>query len=202
MEMKSWNVSGSYYEVCNCEAICPCRRQDGKKGGKATYDTCDFALSWAIEKGAADATDLTGLKVVMAGTFDRENDGAWKVMLYIDDQATPAQRDALEAVFLGKTGASGEIGFTANIAEIESVKSARIELDHTRAKERIGIVPVLSVKTREAVTHDFTVSCGIPGHDFPGQEIIADHVVLHDGPWDWEFRGKCGFATRFAYAST
>ena len=41
-----WAVSGSYYEVCNCEAICPCRRHGARKGGRSTYGTCDFALSW------------------------------------------------------------------------------------------------------------------------------------------------------------
>jgi hypothetical protein len=46
-----WRVSGSYYEVCNCEAICPCRRSGDAMGGRATYDTCDFALSWWIQDG-------------------------------------------------------------------------------------------------------------------------------------------------------
>jgi hypothetical protein len=55
MELTTWTVSGSYYEVCNCEAICPCRRQGGQKGGKATHDTCDFALSWWIKDGRAGA---------------------------------------------------------------------------------------------------------------------------------------------------
>ena len=41
-----WTVAGSYYEVCNCEAICPCRRSAGAKGGRPSYENCDFALSW------------------------------------------------------------------------------------------------------------------------------------------------------------
>jgi hypothetical protein len=31
--MQPWSIAGSYYEVCNCEAICPCRRSRGEKGG-------------------------------------------------------------------------------------------------------------------------------------------------------------------------
>jgi hypothetical protein len=30
-----WRVSGSYFEVCTCEAICPCRRHGSRKGGRA-----------------------------------------------------------------------------------------------------------------------------------------------------------------------
>ena len=55
--------------------------------------------------------------------------------------------------------------------------------------------------TREPVAHDFTVSCGIPGHDHTGQEIRAEIFQYRDGVYDWEFRGTCGFATEFAYAS-
>ena len=81
------------------------------------------------------------------------------------------------------------------------MKSASIELDHTSARERIEISPYLTVRTREAVPHDFTVSCGIPGHDHPGQEIRAETFRYEDTPLDWEVRGKCGFATNFAYSS-
>ena len=53
--LSPWAVSGSYYEVCNCEAICPCRRSRGEKGSRPTYDLCDFALSWWIKQGRAGA---------------------------------------------------------------------------------------------------------------------------------------------------
>jgi hypothetical protein len=200
MDWMPWSVSGSYYEVCNCEAICPCRRQGNRKGGKATYDTCDFALSWWIKNGRAGAIELAGLKVVMAGRFARENPDLWSVVLYIDELSTPEQKAALTALFLGRAGGTS-LGFTAWIGEVHETRNARIELDHTPDTQRIDVPPYLTVKTRERVSHDFSVSCGIPGHQFPGHEIRAEIVRYHDGPFDWEFRGKCGFATDFTYTS-
>jgi hypothetical protein len=197
----SWSVSGSYYEVCNCEAICPCRRSDGAMGGRPMYETCDFALSWWIKEGAAGEIDLAGLKVVLAGRWVTTPGDPWHVTLYLDDRATPAQRDALTAVFLGRAGGWPQKSFAANIVEVHAVKSATIALDHSRAHERIDVAPYLSVRTRETVPHDFTVSCGIPGHEHPGQEIRAEIFRYQDGPYDWEFRGKCGFATDFAYSA-
>ena len=35
-----WRIAGSYFESCNCEAICPCRKIDGVPGGRSTYDEC------------------------------------------------------------------------------------------------------------------------------------------------------------------
>jgi hypothetical protein len=197
-----WAVSGSYYEVCNCEAICPCRRSGGAKGGRPTYETCDFALSWWIKQGHAGAVDLAGLKVVMAGRWETTPGDPWHVTLYVDERATEEQKAALTEVFLGRAGGLPQMGYAGNIVEVFAVKSANIELDHTRAKEKIDVAPFLSVRTREAVEHAFTVSCGIPGHDRPGQEIVAEVFRYQDAPYDWEFRGKCGFATEFAYTSS
>jgi hypothetical protein len=169
--------------------------------GKSSYDTCDFALSWWIKQGHAGSIDLAGLKVVMAGRWETTPGDPWRVILYIDDRATTEQRDALAAIFLGRGGGPVQKGFASCIVEVYAVKSASIELDHTRTQERIQIQPYLTVRTREAVPHDFTVSCGIPGHDHPGQEIRAEIFRYKDAPFDWEIRGKCGFSTEFAYAS-
>jgi hypothetical protein len=197
-----WNVSGSYFEVCNCEAVCPCRRRDGQKGGIATYETCDFALSWWIKDGRAGAIDLAGTKVVMTGSFVEKGSNPWSVILYVDDRATEAQRAALVELFLGRAGGSAQKNFAMYIAEVHATKTARIELDHTPNAERIDVAPYLTVRTREAAAVPAgSVSCGIPGHDHPGQEIVAEIFRYQDPPYDWEFRGKCGFATTFSYSS-
>jgi len=201
VDLSDWSVSGSYYEVCSCEAICPCRRSRGEKGGRPTYDPCDFALSWWIKDGRAGAIDLTGLKVVMVGRWEVKPDNPWHVILYVDDRATPAQNDALAAVFLGRAGGLPARGFGSNIVEVHEVRRATIELDHTPAKERMEVAPFLTVRTREAVDHDFTVSCGIPGHDHPGHEIRAEVFRVQAPPYDWELHGRCGFFTDFAYSS-
>ena len=200
-DLLPWAVAGSYYEVCSCEAICPCRRQGGGKAGRPSYETCDFALSWWIKKGSAGAIDLADLKVVIVGRWEVKPGDPWHVVLYVDDRATAAQKDALTAVFLGRAGGAIARGFAANIVEVHAVESATIDLDHTPARERIEVAPYLIVKTREAVLHDFTVTCGIPGHDHPGQEIRADVFRYQAPPYDWELRGRCGFFTDFAYSS-
>ena len=169
--------------------------------GKPSYETCDFALSWWIKKGHAGAVDLAGSKIVMAGRWETTPGDPWRVTLYIDDRATTEQKDALAAIFLGRAGGQLQKSFAANIVEVYAIKSATLELDHTRVRERIEIPPYLTVRTREAVPHDFTVTCGIPGHDHPGQEIRADVFRYKDAPFDWELRGKCGFSTDFAYSS-
>ena len=55
-----WRIRGTYFESCNCDAICPCRRIDGVRGGRSTHGVCLGVLSWLIEEGSVDGTDLSG----------------------------------------------------------------------------------------------------------------------------------------------
>src|SRR5262245_40019076 len=125
----TWSVAGSYYEVCNCEAVCPCRRSAGRPTGQPMYENCDFALSWWIKEGHAGAIDLAGLKVVMAGRWENKTANPWRVILYVDERATPAQKDVLTSIFLGRAGGHPGRSFGSNIVQVYAVRSARIELD-------------------------------------------------------------------------
>jgi hypothetical protein len=105
--MSAWRVAGSYLESCNCEAICPCRRIDGVMGGRSTYGICLGALSWRIVEGHVDAVKLDGLGVVLASRYSDDEEGSpWSFVLYLDDRADEAQREALEAIFTGRLGGS------------------------------------------------------------------------------------------------
>jgi hypothetical protein len=195
----SYQIQGSYYEACNCEAICPCRRQNGVAGGRASYDTCDFILSWAIDKGHADAVDLSGIAVCMAGRYRDDEDGSpWSVFIYVDEKATDAQMAALAEIFQGNAG--GSVLFTGNISTVLGITRARISLDHRPGQETVSIGGIGSVRVESYVDFDGTVSCGIPGHNHPGRESVSS-LALNDGPLSWDYQGRCGFSTDFAYAS-
>jgi hypothetical protein len=121
---KSWSISGSYYESCNCQAVCPCRRLNGAPGGKSTYGICQFLLSWDIHRGMAQGVDLTGRQVVMAGFYDDAERGSpWSIKLFIDDRAPDAPLRQLERIFLGKAG--GNMPFTSNISGHRICRRAR-----------------------------------------------------------------------------
>ena len=90
-----WRVSGSYFESCNCDAICPCRRVDGVPGGRSTQSECVGVLSWLIEQGAAGEIDLSGIPVALASRYsDDESGSPWTWILYLDAGAASEQRAA------------------------------------------------------------------------------------------------------------
>jgi hypothetical protein len=59
----------------------------------------------------------------------------------------------------------------------------------------------LAASAAFAVQSDQPISCGIPGHDHPGQEVVADQFRVDDPPLRWNVHGRCGFAADFHYTS-
>jgi hypothetical protein len=134
--LDDWHVKGSYFEACNCEAICPCRWQGGRRLATASsYGVCDFALSWRVLDGHAGNRDLGGLCVVMAGIY---GDGLpWHVSLYVDERADAAQYEALTNSFLGRAG--GTLLYSPwNDSENDTIADALIESE-SRGEELLDL---------------------------------------------------------------
>jgi hypothetical protein len=199
-----WDISGSYFEACNCTAICPCRSIGGAPGSRSTYGICEFALSWRIIDGYADDARLDSLVVVLAGWFDdsHEPSSPWTVKLYVDDGADQTQSAALADIFLGRAGGTVFANYGQAIGTIHHVRPARIALSHERRRWRIRADAYVSVWAVDPVDADGAVSCGIPGHDRPGQEVVSDELRVDDAPLSWDVRERCGFASDFHYVSS
>lgn len=201
-DIQSWKLKGIYFEVCNCDAICPCRRVDGEPGGSSTTGTCEFAVSWKVDEGEADGVDLTGTSIVMAGYFtDEESMSPWTIIFYVDDRCSDEQAKALQTIFSGNAGGDPASRFAGAFGEIIEVRRARIELDHTDDQQRMKIGEFVDVRVKGHFEHEGIVTCGLTSHDRPGTELVAEHMRVNDGRLKWEWLGKCGFTTPFAYSS-
>jgi hypothetical protein len=202
----NWRVRGSYFEACNCEAICPCRAVGGRPGGSSTYGECFGGLSWHIQSGYADSLDLSDLRTVMS---IRYYDGVvpstpWEVVLYVDDHADEERLQALAAIFLGRAGGSVAALYGPAIGEVHAVRRARINLEHVAPRKRIDVVGYLTVEAEGEASKAGDVQCGIPGYDHPGTELHGDALRSTDPKLRWEVRGRrnAAFATDFDYASS
>ena len=199
-----WRISGTYLEACNCEAICPCRRIGGRAGGRSTFGICLGSLSWQIETGAAGGEDLSGLRAVLANRYDDDEAGSpWSFVLYLDERADERQRAALEGIFLGRLGGTPEVQFpwVWKPSSMLAVRSVAIEIDHTPGRGWFRAGSQVSVKIREPVGKQETVTCVIPGHDRSGREVIAELLSVEDGSLEFELSGSCGYEATFDYSS-
>jgi hypothetical protein len=198
----SWRIRGSYFESCNCDAICPCRRIDGLPGGRSTHGVCMGVLTWLIEEGAADDIELSGLPVTLAARYSDDEPGSpWTWILYLHAHATEEQRSALEGIFTGRLGGDAESHFpwAWKASELVAVRPVEIEVDHTWRRQRLRIRDRVSVRIRDRYAGAETVTCVIPGHERAGEELVADGLVVSDGPLEYECHDVCGYGATFDY---
>ncbi len=205
MSAAEWQVAGTYFEGCNCEAICPCRSVHGRPGGPSTYGVCFGGLSWQILRGHADGLSLVGRSVVLSLWYadNVSPTTPWRVVLYIDDGADDEQAEALADIFLGRAGGTVARLYAPAIGEVLAVRRARITLEHRTPRKRIGVVGYLTVEAEGAASVEGDVRCGIPGFDHPGTELYADVLQSTDPDLSWQIVGKrhASFATDFDYTS-
>jgi hypothetical protein len=199
-----WRIAGTYLESCNCEAICPCRRIGGRDGGRSSYGICEGALSWAIRRGHAGDVDLSGLAVVLAVHYDDDEPGSpWDHVLYVDERGDERQREALEAIILGRLGGSAAAQFpwVWKPSRSHGVRAVPIEVQHYVRRGWFRAGEYVSVRVGDPVADQEVVTCGIPGHHRSGAEHYGEHLRVTDGSLSFEVDGRCAYQTTFEHSS-
>jgi hypothetical protein len=198
----SWRIRGSYFESCNCDPICPCRKIDGVPGGRSTHGICLGVLTWLIDEGSADGVDLSGLPVALASRYSDDEEGSpWTWVLYVDAGSTDDQREGIEGIFTGRLGgdAARHFPWAWKASELVAVRPVEIEVDHTRRRQRLRIRDQVSVRIGDGYDGPETVTCVIPGHERTGEELVADELVVEDEALSFSFQGVCGYGSTFDY---
>jgi hypothetical protein len=200
----TYSVSGSYFESCNCEPICPCRMVDSVPGGRSTSGICKGILAWLVEDGRVGDVEVNGLLTALAIQYNDDEPGSpWTIVLHVDSRATNQQRAGLEDVFLGRLGGPhvGVLPWVRKRSHLVGVRRSPIELVPDGDGYRLRVGDAARLRATRLAAPDSAVRCGIPGYDQPGNELIAEELVVHDDPFDYELTENCAFASRFAYSS-
>jgi len=160
-------------------------------------------LSWIIEDGNVDETDVSGVSVALACRYSDDEAGSpWSWILYLGRDATDEQRSALADIFTGKLGgdALAHFPWAWKASELVAVRPVEIEVDHTRRRQRLRIRDHVSVRIRDRYEGPETVTCVIPGHERSGEELVADELVVEDAALSFSYRGTCGYGSTFDYS--
>jgi hypothetical protein len=204
MELVPWQISGSYLEACNCEAICPCRRIGGRPGGRSTYGECLAALSWIVEHGRAGDVDLGEMRAVLASRYHDDEPGSpWTCVLFVDARGDQRQRQAMADILSGRLGGTPgkQFPWVFKAANLLGAEAVDIEIDHTPGRGWFRAGGKVAVRVRQPVPDQDAVTCVIPGHHRQGRELFSDSIDVDAGPLAFSVRGRCAYETTFEYAS-
>ena len=120
----AYHLEGRLLEVCNCRVLCPCWIGEDPDNG-----TCDTIVGWHFDKGDIEGVDVGGSTIVaIAHVPGNILQGNWRAAIYINDDASKAQEEAILKVYTGKLG--GPVAdLVALIGEVVSVERAPITFD-------------------------------------------------------------------------
>lgn len=134
-------VEGRLLEACSCGGPCPCWVGDDPDGG-----TCDAFLGYHYDRGHFNDVDVSGLTMVaVAHIPGNVLAGNWKIAVFVDNKATPQQKEAILAAHTGKLG--GPLADLSQlIGEVLGVYDAPIQFNFTEGKGTIRVGDVVSAE--------------------------------------------------------
>ncbi len=200
-----YKLQGSFYEACDCYAICPCWT-----GNRPDEGECTGIFAWDIEEGTINGVDVAGLRAVSVSHHSgfRGDEARQRVVILVDDTATQRQTDALVAAFTGSLG--GPLQELSDLlGELVAVEHAPITL------RREGRITSLSVGRRlwvEGLTNEgpsgrpMTLSDGklsdVLGSPAEIGESWRMRVGLAAHGMELDLRGRSTMRGQFAYENT
>ena len=199
----SWNLSGSYFETCSCDVICPCT---ASLSLGATYDHCRVVLVFAIKSGEVEGTDVGGVTVAaVAETPKVMSDGNWRLGVVIDADASEEQAEKLGGVFSGALGGPME-ALGPLVGENLGVERQQIEVREDGLTHSVRIGDEVDFEIEDVVP--FGVESGEPakitGIFHPvGSELTVSRATRSSvNAFGIQYEAKAGFsASEFAWAA-
>jgi hypothetical protein len=197
-EKSAWDVKGLYMEACNCEAMCPCVVVNAPTAG-----LCMGLAGYHIQSGRKSDVALDGLNVArMNFSPGHMAKGNWRGAFYIDERASPEQREALSAIFSFQP--AGAFAPQADlVAEILGVKFVPIMFEAQGRQWKMAIAGIGDA--------DITAIEGLDGKEirienlrrrpFPTVAAKSTHTAYKDFDLQWEISSKNGFYSPFAFKS-
>ena len=199
----AWNISGSYFETCSCDVVCPCT---ASLSLGATKDRCKALLVFHVKSGEIEGTDVSGLTVAaVADTPKVMSEGDWRLGVVIDAAASDEQAEKLGGVFSGALGGPME-ALGPLVGEQLGVERMPIEVNEDGLKHSVRIGDAVDVEIEDVVS--FGVETGEPvkitGIFHPtGSELTVSRATRSSiNAFGIQYEAKAGFSSsEFAWAA-
>jgi hypothetical protein len=199
----SWNLSGSYFETCSCDVICPCT---ASLSLGATYDHCRVVLVFAIKSGEVEGTDVGGVTVAAVAEKPKVmSDGNWRLGVVIDADASEEQAEKLGGVFSGALGGPME-ALGPLVGENLGVERQQIEVREDGLTHSVRIGDEVDFEIEDVVP--FGVESGAPAkitgifHPIGSELTVSRATRSSINAFGIQYEGKSGFSSsEFAWAA-
>jgi hypothetical protein len=138
----AWRIKVDYVETCNCDFGCPCNFN-----GYPTNGFCEALVAYHIREGRFGRVKLDGVDVVYAAAWPNAiHQGGGTMRLFVAEQATAEQRDAVVRIFSGRAAGGGPFAlFAGTLPHVEEPAFVPIELKIDGRRSAFGVPGVCEV---------------------------------------------------------
>jgi hypothetical protein len=199
-----YDLEGSLLEVCTCDVLCPCWIGEDPDNGD-----CESVVAYHFDRGTIRGVDVAGLTVASAVYIPGNVlAGGWKQVLFIDDQATDEQHDAIVAMMIGELG--GPMADLAGlVGERLAIERAPIMHTITDGAGSLRVGDQISADMHpyrgpdgSTTTLQNSIFSTVPGS--PAYVGVADHQKIdlpkYDMAWEREKKNAIQADWRMVYA--
>jgi hypothetical protein len=192
-DMKTkWSLEADFLQACNCDYGCPC-----EFSAPPTRGFCEGTGAWSIVKGHFGDVNLDGIGVGFAAHWPKAiHEGGGTLALFIDERATPQQREAILTICSGKAGGMPFEILAQTFSKVLEPVFAPIQFRMNGRDSSVHIGSHLNVELEPmGVVHG-------TGFIFKNAEAVSGKVCRVEVPglkFDWPH--KAGFFTRVNYAN-
>lgn len=195
----NWQLQGSYFETCNCEAACPCVWFQ-----PPTEGNCKLLVAWHIEQGHCDRLRLDNLNVALACYAPGHmKEGNWQAALYIDERADEEQEQAISRIFGGQLGGHPAI-LMSFVSEVIGIRRVRVDYREEGERRLLHIPEIAQAEIEGIKGINGSLSsianpplCVVDSH--PSQVAKSKQYQYHDHDKHWQFSDRNGYYSPFTY---
>jgi hypothetical protein len=198
----SWTLKGTVLIACNCDYGCPCNFN-----ARPSRGFCEGGWSWHVEEGSFDDTRLDGLNFsVFVKWPGAIHEGNGEAVIYVDERADDAQREAISTLVSGQVG--GPWGILAwTWPTVHGPKPARYELELNGVESRATIGDFLELEST-TIKNPVTGAEVHPGAVLPEGIIVkradfgASKAYRLDDDISFDHSGQYTSVGRFEYSGS
>ena len=145
----AWQLSGTYFENCSCDMVCPCTTSGLTM--PADSERCRVVLAFHIEQGEVEGVDVSGKTVViLADTPALMSEGNWRVGVVMDSAASAEQAEKLGSVFGGQAGGPMAM-LSPLIGEMLGMESAPIDYVDDGRRHSVKVGDLMDIEIEDFV---------------------------------------------------
>lgn len=186
-----WWARGLLFESCNCQVVCPGHVHFSQN---CTHERCIGYWALRFDEGRYAGTRLDGVRAVVAFECPRLMiAGGWTEVLLIEEEASPDQRAAVEAILRGEAGGPWEV-LARFVSEWLPTRFVPIEIEDGGKVKRVRVGaaaerPVSQIPGSEIPGSPAEKSASAveaPGRAMDESETLLEASVENIRGWDRE----------------